>query len=48
MTDDYTTKTTGYDAGATTDDSFAWTGPEAKGDAGAKAREWLSQLQARI
>ena len=48
MTDDYTTKTTGYDTGATTDDSFAWTEPEAKGDAGAKAREWLSQLQAMI
>lgn len=48
MTDDDTTKTTGYDPGAPTDDSFAWTEPEAKGDAGAKAREWLSQLQAMI
>jgi len=48
MTDDYRTKTTGYDTGASTDESFAWTEPEAKGDAGAKAREWLSQLQAMI
>ena len=48
MTDDFTTKTAGYDTGATTDDSFAWTEPDAKGDTGAKAREWISQLQAMI
>jgi len=49
MTDDYTTKTTGSETGgATTDESFAWSEPEAKGDTGAKAREWLTQLQAMI
>ena len=47
MTDDNTTKTAGYETGDATDD-FAWTEPEAKGDAGAKAREWLGQLQAMI
>jgi hypothetical protein len=48
MTDD-ATKPTGAEMGAETDDSFAWTEPEAKsGDAGAKAREWLSQLQSII
>jgi len=48
MTDDVT-KTSSPDMGAETDDSFAWTEPEAKsGDAGAKAREWLSQLQSII
>ena len=47
MTDD--TKTSGYETGTPADDSFAWTEPEAKGsDAGAKAREWLSQLQTII
>jgi hypothetical protein len=44
MTDD-TTKS-GSEAGS---DEFAWTEPEQTGtDAGAKAREWLSQLQAMI
>jgi hypothetical protein len=50
MTDE-STKTTSYETGASgaaTDDSFAWSEPEAKGDAGAKAREWLGQLQAMI
>ena len=52
MTDD--TKTTGYEtdpqrAGTQGDESFAWTEPEAKtSDAGAKAREWLAQLQTII
>jgi hypothetical protein len=46
MTD---TKTTGAETGATGDDSFAWTEPEPQsGDAGAKAREWVAQLQAMI
>lgn len=55
MTDDYTTKTddstsgTSSDASAAGKDSFAWTEPEAAtNDAGAKAREWLTQLQAMI
>ena len=55
MTDDYSTKTSGYDSGATAtetpkaaDDSFAWTEPDAKADPGARAREWLGQLQAMI
>lgn len=52
MTDDYTTRTSTSDAGTTqTDDSFAWTEPEAKaGDAATstKAREWLTQLQSMI
>ena len=47
MTDDMTPKsdkTTG--AGA---DDFAWTEPEqGAGDTGAKAREWVAQLQAMI
>jgi hypothetical protein len=48
MTDD-PTKTTGPDMGSQSTDSFAWTEPEpAQGDAGAKAREWLSQLQTMI
>lgn len=42
-------KTTGPDMGAETDDSFAWTEPEERsGDAGAKAREWIAQLQSMI
>ena len=48
MTDDNTTRTTGYETGTPTGDDFAWTEPEAKGDAGAKAREWITQLQAMI
>jgi len=48
MTDDNTTRTTGYETGTPTDDDFAWTEPEAKGEAGAKAREWITQLQGMI
>src|SRR5207247_8559238 len=48
MTDDTSTKGTGAKSGAGSDD-FAWTEPEpTSGDAGAKAREWVSQLQAMI
>ena len=48
MTDDMTPKTSGKttDAGS---DEFAWTEPEqSSADAGAKAREWIAQLQAMI
>ena len=48
MTDDTTPKTSGKrtDAGS---DEFAWTEPEQNSaDAGAKAREWIAQLQAMI
>jgi|SRR4051812_985666 len=48
MTDDMTPKTSGKttDTGA---DEFAWTEPEqTTGDTGAKAREWIAQLQAMI
>lgn len=35
--------------GSQTDDTFAWTEPEpTQADAGAKAREWIGQLQAMI
>ena len=47
MTDDMTPKT----GGKSTDrsDEFAWTEPEqGSTDAGAKAREWIAQLQAMI
>ena len=48
MTDD-ATKTRGPEMGTTTDESFAWSEPEASStDAGAKAREWIAQLQAMI
>jgi hypothetical protein len=48
MTDDMTPKSTGPETGAGSDD-FAWTEPEqAGGEGGAKAREWVSQLQAMI
>lgn len=48
MTDD-ATKTTGPEMGSQADDSFAWTEPESRtGDASAKAREWLAQLQSMI
>ena len=48
MTDDYQTKTTA-ETGAASADTYAWNEPDAAGnDAGAKAREWLSQLQAMI
>lgn len=47
MTD--ATKTTGPEMGTDADDSFAWTEPETKsGDASAKAREWIAQLQSMI
>jgi hypothetical protein len=47
MTDDTTTKG-GSEAGAGSDE-FAWTEPEQTGtDAGSRAREWLTQLQAMI
>jgi hypothetical protein len=48
MTDDTTPKSTAPETEAAPDD-FAWTEPEqASGEAGAKAREWVSQLQAMI
>jgi hypothetical protein len=48
MTDDTSTKGTGTESEAGSDD-FAWTEPEQpSGDAGAKAREWVTQLQAMI
>ena len=48
MTDDMSTKGTGTESEAGSDD-FAWTEPEqASGDASAKAREWVGQLQAMI
>jgi hypothetical protein len=48
MTDDMTPKSTAPDTSAGSDD-FAWTEPEqTSSDAGAKAREWVSQLQAMI
>ena len=48
MTDDTSTKGTGTESDPGTDD-FAWTEPEpTSSDAGAKAREWISQLQAMI
>ena len=48
MTDDMTEKTAGAKA-ETGSDEFAWTEPEqGSGDAGAKAREWIAQLQTMI
>jgi hypothetical protein len=48
MTDEINRDTT-PEMGSTTDDTFAWTGPEStQGEAGTKAREWLAQLQAMI
>ena len=48
MTDDSSTKGTGTESEAGSDD-FAWTEPEqTSGDASAKAREWVGQLQAMI
>jgi hypothetical protein len=48
MTDDMTEKTTDAKAG-TESDEFDWTEPEqGSTDAGAKAREWIGQLQAMI
>lgn len=47
MTDDMTTKTSTSKTDAGSDD-FAWTEPEQGGESGAKAREWLAQLQSMI
>ncbi len=48
MADDTTPKTSGKTTDAEKDE-FAWTEPEqGSNDAGAKAREWLSQLQTMI
>jgi len=48
MTDDMTPKTSGKTTEAGSDE-FAWTEPDqATGDTGAKAREWLAQLQHMI
>ena len=48
MTDDMTPKTSGKTTEAGPDD-FAWTEPEqGTADTGAKAREWIAQLQAMI
>jgi len=48
MTDDMTPKTSGKTTDAGSDD-FSWTEPEqGAADTGAKAREWLAQLQAMI
>ena len=48
MTDDSSTKGTGTESEAGSDD-FAWTEPEqTSGDTSAKAREWVGQLQAMI
>src|SRR5262245_38002696 len=49
MTDDMRTEGQGGPEMGSNDDSFAWTEPETKdSDAGAKAREWLTQLQSMI
>jgi hypothetical protein len=48
MTDDMTPKTSGSKSDASSDE-FAWTEPEQSStDPGAKAREWLAQLQTMI
>jgi Tfp pilus assembly protein FimV len=47
MTDDMTPKSTGSKSDIGSDD-FAWTEPDQSTDTGAKAREWLAQLQAMI
>jgi hypothetical protein len=48
MTDN-PTPNRGPEMGSRTDDTFAWTEPEPnQGDASAKAKEWISQLQAMI
>ena len=48
MTDN-PTPNRGPEMGSQSDDTFAWTEPEpAQGDASAKAKEWISQLQAMI
>ena len=53
MTDSKTTTPVESEMGSQTDDSFAWTEPQPQAEtalagAGAKAQEWLSQLQAMI
>ena len=46
---DQQTDSTNPEMGSASDDSFAWTEPEASTtDRGEKAREWLAQLQAMI
>ncbi len=48
MTDN-PTPNRGPEMGSPSDDTFAWTEPEpAQGEPSAKAREWISQLQAMI
>ena len=48
MTDDTTSSSTGKTSGSASDD-FSWTEPDqASADTGAKAREWIAQLQAMI
>jgi len=48
MTDDMTPKTSGTTTDAGSDD-FSWNEPDqAAADTGAKAREWIAQLQAMI
>jgi hypothetical protein len=48
MTDN-PTPNRGPEMGSQSDDTFAWTEPEpTQGDASAKAKEWVSQLQAMI
>ncbi|SRR5690242_2402078 len=48
MTDDTTTNPSGTEPSGESDDN-GWTGPEQSStDAGAKAREWISQLQSMI
>jgi len=48
MTDDMTPKTSGSTTDAGSDD-FSWTEPDhGTTDTGAKAREWIAQLQAMI
>jgi hypothetical protein len=49
MTDDTTNRTGEPEMGSSSDDTFAWTEPEATSAEGsAKAREWLAQLQAMM
>ena len=46
---DSPTPNRGPEMGSQSDDTFAWTEPEpTQGDASAKAKEWISQLQAMI
>jgi len=43
-----TTPNTGADTGSASDDTFAWTEPDATTGTDTRAREWLAQLQAMI